>query len=736
MNARLAALLSLPAMLVAVACASGTPTPVATTAPQQPATQPAPATRPQAQPPAPASATASATSATSVADSVKPGRFDTGRMWTFENAPLSYFQEAYGFTPTEAWLKRARLSALRLPNCTASFVSPNGLVMSNHHCAREASDEVTKPGEDLLNNGFYAAKQEDERKAGPDVYVDQMVEIRDVTQEIASLPATGSEEEQIEARDEKIAEIEGRVSAETKLKCEATSLYHGGKYSLYCYKRYTDIRLVFEPEVSVAFFGGDPDNFTYPRYDLDVSFFRVYENGQPLKTENFLPWSPAGAKEGDPVFVIGNPGSTSRLETVAQLEYKRDVQFPSTISMLDSRARVMEAYMKAHPEKKAGIITDYFGITNSLKAYRGELEGLHTPALFNRKLAFERDFKKTISAKPELAAKYGSLWTEIADLRSQIRRIAPTLNSLQQGGLTRSKTLAVAFGMVQIGGAVGRVPDSIIKQFANELLTEKIDPELDAMVLAAQLEDARKMLGAEDTWVSRTLAGRTPIEAARGIIAGSGIPDSAKRAAMLANPASLNSSTDLAIQVVRPALPRFQQAAQQYQQLTAQEEIRTSKLARALFDAYGTSIAPDATFTLRIADGTVQGYNYNGTRAPWFTTFYGMYDRHYSNPGNADWALPKRWLSPPAAFDLKTPLNMVTTNDIIGGNSGSPMIDRQGRVVGLIFDGNIESLPGSFIYDTESNRAVSVHSQAILAALRDLYGAKRIADELAATIAR
>jgi hypothetical protein len=255
-------------------------------------------------------------------------------------------------------------------------------------------------------------------------------------------------------------------------------------------------------------------------------------------------------------------------------------------------------------------------------------------------------------------------------------------------------------------------------------------------MLAAQLDDARFLLGPGDPWVSRALSGRTPLEAAKAVIDGSWIPDSAKRAAIIANPASIASSTDPAIQLVRALLPRLQQSYQQYQQLTGQEELRTAKLARALFDVFGTTIPPDATFTLRIADGVVQGYDYNGTRAPWFTTFYGMYDRYYSNPGSPDWALPKRWQTPPAGFDLKTPLDLVTTNDIIGGNSGSPMIDKQGRLVGLIFDGNIESLPGDFIYTTETNRAVAVHSQAIITALRDIYGAKRIVDELTATIVR
>jgi hypothetical protein len=731
MNTRLTRIV-LSFIVAAAACSKGssqTPAPAPAPTAQAPS-NPRPAA-PPAQQPAPVQVV---TPAQAIADTIQPGRFDTGKMWTFENAPLDYFQEAYGFRPTPEWLKRVRMAALRLPNCSASFVSANGLVMSNHHCAREAASAVTRPGEDLLTNGFYAAKMEDERKA-PDIYVDQLVEIRDITQEVA-LAEGADDEAQIEAQQEKIHQVEERISNETKLRCEATSLYHGGKYSLYCYRRFEDLRLVFVPETQTAYFGGDPDNFTYPRYDLDVSFFRVYENGQPFKSGDYLPFSPAGAKEGDVTFVIGNPGETSRLETVAQLEYKRDVQYPSTLQLLGSRADLLEAFMKKHPDRKPDLINDYFSITNSQKAITGELAGLRTPELMGRKVAFERKFQKAVAAKPEMASKYGSVWQEIADIRAKIRKISPELNALNQGGSLRSKTFETALNLLQLAAATARAPDSVVNQIRSEILATKVDKELDAEVMAAQLADAKAALGANDPWVSQALANRTPAEAAKAIIAGSAVPDSVKRAALVGNPAGIGTSADPAIALMRAALPRLQQAYQQYSQLTSQEQVRTGKLARALFDVYGTTIPPDATFTLRIADGMVQGYSYNGTKAPWHTTFYGMLDRYYSNLGSEDWALAKRWQNPPAAFDLKTPLDMVSTNDIIGGNSGSPMIDKQGRIVGLVFDGNIESLPGDFIFTTETNRTVSVHSQAIINALRDVYGARRITDELGATATR
>jgi hypothetical protein len=691
-------------------------------------------------------ATAAATSTARVttapsdpAPGVTPGRFDTGKMWTFENAPLDYFQEAYGFRPTAEWLSHLRLAALRLPDCTASFVSSSGLVMTNHHCARSSVSAVTRPGETLLDSGFIAARLEDERKV-PDLYVDQLVEMRDVTADVQAAGRLSADEQvQSQARDAKIAEIEGRVGAETHLRCSATSLYHGGRYSLYCYRRYTDLRLVFAPEASVSFFGGDPDNFTYPRYDLDVSFFRVYdETGKPLHPDQYLRWSAAGAREGDPVFVVGNPGQTSRLKTVAQLEYDRDTEYPYLVRVLESRTAILLGYIAQHPERRAAVINDYFELSNALKAYRGQLDGLRTPSLFQRKVAFERDFRRAVEADTGLRRQYGNLWSEISDTRASIKQIAPRLNALNQGGILRSRTMDVSTGLVQYAPAArsGQVPDSVLRAFRDQLLAQKIDAALDALVLAAQLTEARDALGENDAFVRQALAGRTPVEAARAIVSASPVVDSASRARLIADPALVAVNADAALQLARAALPRLVQLEQQVQQLTAGEDLRTARLAEALFRVKGTSLAPDATFTLRLSDGIIKGYDYNGTHAPAFTTFFGMYDRHYGNPANPDWALPARWLNPPPGFDLRTPLDLVATNDIIGGNSGSPMVNARGEIVGLIFDGNIESLPGDFIYDSERNRAVAVHSQGILAALRDVYRATRLVTELAPVPAR
>jgi Peptidase S46 len=705
-----------------------------------PAPAPAPARAPVAQAPAPAAGkdTLVLMGEPTVVDTlptVEAGRFDTGKMWTFEHPPLDYFQQEYHWRPTPQWLDHVRLSALRLPDCSASFISPDGLLLSNHHCARDPETAVQRPGEDLLKTGFYAATQADERKV-PDLYVDQLVQIKDVTAEIQSAMQPGqSDQQQVEARDQKIDEVGQQLSQQTGLKCDVTTLYDGGEYSAYCYRRYTDVRLVFVVETQIGYFGGDYDNFTYPRYDLDMSMFRVYgPDGKPLHTPDYLSFSDSGATPGLPVFVIGNPGSTSRLNTLSQLEYRRDFQYPYTIRLLQSRADILDQYMKAHPDQHDKYINDYFGYTNSLKAYTGELKGLNTPELMARKVAFEKKFRAAVEADTALARKYGSLWDDIAGLWKKIGDIAPRLYALNQGGSLSSQTLGTALGLVQYGQAAvsGMVPDSSLRQFRQELDTTHINPALDAMILAAQLRDAEHLVGADDPFVEAALQGRSPDSAAAAIVMGSAVPDSAKRAALLADPARIAASNDPAIQLTRELLPRLRQVYQQYRQVHDAEEVRTAQLGHALFDVYGNSIPPDATFTLRLADGVVQGYEYNGTLAPPITTFYGLYNRHFSHVGQSDWALPPRWATPPANFSLATPLDFVSTNDIIGGNSGSPVVNEQGRIVGLIFDGNIESLPGDFIYTTETNRAVAVHSQAILTALRDVYGAKRIVSEIEA----
>ncbi len=676
-------------------------------------------------------------------DTVKAGRFDTGKMWTFENPPVDYFQEAYAFRPSEQWLENARLGAIRFASwCSSSFVSADGLVMTNHHCGRGPIEQVSKEGENLLTNGFYARTPAEERKVDG-LYVDQLVKIDDVTAEVqAAIDKGKSDEEKNDNKRKAIMEIEARAGKESGLQCSVVTMYNGGKYSLYSYKRYDDVRLVFAPELQLGFFGGDPDNFTYPRYDLDCSFFRVYQDSvTPLKTTHYFPFSKNGAKAGEPVFVIGNPGRTTRLNTVAQLEYTRDIRYPLTVKMLANRADILQKQMKEHPDRKEELLNQYFGITNSLKAISGQLDGLRDPVLMARKRDFEKKFRAAVDAKPELKAKYGAIWDNIAECRNMTRKISPELNTFGFTMGLRSALLGFASRAVDYANQLSLPDEERDKPNRGNGITMlksriarsvgRVDVKNEIQYLTAQLQEAAAMLGADDPFVKKALAGRSYSDAAAALINGSALKDSASRVQLLDGGASaINSSTDPLVELAREAAPRYRKAQAALKEYSAREEANVNLLGQALFSVYGTSIPPDATFTLRLADGVVKGYDYNGTTAPAFTTFYGMYDRYYSNPGDENWDLPERWKNLPKDFDLSTPVNFVSTCDIIGGNSGSPVVNKDLQIVGLVFDGNMESLPGDFIFTEEKNRTVAVHSSGLMEAFKHIYHADRLVQEL------
>ncbi len=717
---RTVSLLSLaPLAVLAAGCAPGTPAPTTAAAPM-------------VAPAAPVE-TAVVADETGGVVPLEPGRFDMGKMWTFENAPLDYFAEAYEFKPTQEWLDKVRLAALRIPGCTASFVSAEGLVATNHHCARDATSEVTRDGENLLDDGFYAETLGDERRA-EEMWADQLRLIQDVTALIVhAADPTAPEAEQVQAIEARTEAVGDSASTAHALQCSVTSLYQGARYSLYCYQRYTDVRLVMAPELQIGYFGGDADNFTYPRYNLDFSFFRVYdEDGSPLKPASHFTWSQHGPKEGDATFVIGNPGSTERLSTFAQLEFKRDREDPFIARLLRTRTDILAMFMDHHPDQRSKYINQWFGWMNSLKLYDGRVRALNDPEIMGRKLGFERQFRQAVMEKAELRQQYGTLWDEIADLRQQMREVYPTVMALAMGGGVRSQTLSTAAQMLQYAQAsMGGVPDSILQQLRSGIEGREIDPDLDAHMLEAQIADAITLLGEQDRWVTQALAGETPAEAATAIVQGcQACIDPTTRTRYLDQPSLIMNASEMAFALVRSAMPRLQQAGMRLQQLEDEEQTRNTRLARALFDVYGNTLPPDATFTLRIADGVVSGYDYNGTRAPAWTTFYGMYDRWAAHKGAGEWALPDRWQDPPSEFNLGTPFDMVHTNDTVGGNSGSAVINPALEIMGLLFDGNIESLSGDFIYTTGRARSVSVLSVAILEALKHIYHADRLVTEL------
>jgi S1-C subfamily serine protease len=681
-------------------------------------------------------------------DTVSAGRFDTGRMWTFDAPPIDYFQEAYGFRPDADWMRQARMASLRMGTfCSASFVSASGLVLTNHHCGRDAVTQVSREGENLLEEGFYAATLGEERRV-EGLYMDQLVEIADVTARVHGAMDEAADEERLSVRDTEIEAITAEYDARNGMINQVVELFNGGRYSVYTYKRYEDVRLVFAPELAMGYFGGDPDNFTYPRYNLDISIFRVYQDDLPLDSSDFFfKWSDGGPRLGEAVFVLGNPGSTTRLNTVAQLAFTRDYDNPAILTLYRTRMKALRTFLDTHPDLPDWEEQNnfYFNISNSEKATSGQQRGLEDAWMMARKADWERSFREAVRNNPRLFEQYGDPWSEIARAREAVKPFGTQDYGLIFGGVFSTQHLAKAFLLEQYRFArqQGMPADSeqlagLARQIRRPITNH---PDYERLLLAAQLEGMVQILGKDDpvvvgllgTWlVDGSLADPDfYLRAAEHRIQESILGDEAAVEALLEGaPKAISDCIDPMVKALDGVIVRIGMMQQTAARQAELEEAAQSRLARAVYDVYGTSIPPDATFTLRIADGVVTGYPYNGTLAPAWTTYYGLYDRWASNGGKDPWALPDRWLDPPEAFDPGTPLNFVATCDIIGGNSGSPVVNRELELVGVAFDGNIESLPGEFIFLPELNRCVSVHSEGILEAIRDLFGAAALAQEL------
>ena len=674
-------------------------------------------------------------------DTVRAGVFDNGKMWTFDAPPTEYLETTYGFSPDDDWYARARLGALRIPNCSASLVSPNGLVMTNHHCARDFVTQVSKEGENLLDDGFFAASPEEER-AVTDFEADQLIEIVDVSVEIrAAVDAVDDAEARSEVRDSLSDAVADRIAderggEEAGIAVEVVSLYNGGLYSAYVFRRYSQARLVMAPELQLGYFGGDPDNFTYPRYSLDFAFFRLYgDDGQPISTDDHFRWSASGAAADDLVFIIGNPGSTSRLQTVAELEYRRDVEMPALLAFLDSRIEAIQGYVEGHEDEPGmdAVRNSVFGLLNSQKAFRGMLEGLRDPYVMARRSAAEHSFRQSLGSDSVLAAAYLPLFAQMAELQAQKATMAAETGAFAVFGSPDYEASTILRALAAFQYLVGRqsgATEEELDGYVEQLREVPNRPaELDEALLRARYDDLVEAFGQNDAGVQMILQGRSPGEAAATVLLTSAMADSAAaEEALLAG--TLNPAMEPAFTALQGMFARFGPFQGLMFSVAPEEEEIAARLGRARFEVDGTRVPPDATFSLRLADGVVSGYPYNGTLAPAHTTFYGLYDRHHSNPDTDEWALPERWRNPSGDFDLATPLNFVSTADIIGGNSGSPVVNRDLEIVGLVFDGNIQSLPGDYIYMPELNRSVAVDARGILEALRDIYDAEWIADEL------
>jgi hypothetical protein len=666
---------------------------------------------------------------------------EAGTMWTFDAPPFEYWQKTYGFAPDQGWLDHVRLASIRLPNCSASFVSARGLVLTNHHCARECVTSASPPDTDYNAVGFVAQSVAEEKKCAT-LFVDQLQSIQDVTRQVQSAVTARTPQAQVAQRDSTIASIEGACAKQTGLNCQVVSLYQGGMYSLYRYKRYSDVRLVMVPEEAAAFFGGDPDNFTYPRYDLDMSLLRVYENGAPMAVKDYLKWSPNGAKEGDLVFVTGNPGSSGRLLTLAQMQYLRDVQYPATLAAYDRGLRIARELSSRSEADKREFENLIFGIENSKKAITGYRAGLLDTAIMARKAAFERDLRSRVDASPELRTKYGGAWGAIATAERELASMATRVRYYGYSPMPPfgSQLLNWAGAIVRLPQQSATPDSARLPQYRGDglgqvrqmvLASQPVDTALEKLALAAYLTAAQRALPRSDPYLALVLGGRSPEVAAEALVDGTKLGSADARRALVEGGASaVAASTDPMIVLARRIDPLSRPVQERAARLDDIISANADRVGQALFAVYGTKLPPDATFTLRISDGVVKGYPMNGTVAPYKTTFYGMYGRSAAFDGKAPFNLPDRWMRQRDSLDLTVPLDFVSTNDIIGGNSGSPVINRDAEIVGLIFDGNIESLPNRFIFTDEVARAVSVHSRAIVEALRSVYRAPRLADEL------
>lgn len=668
-------------------------------------------------------------------------RADEG-MWPFNNVPRAEIKRRYGFDVTDAWLKKVQLASVRFNNGgSGSFVSADGLVLTNHHIASDTLQKLSAAEKDYLKEGFHARTRAAEIKA-PDLELNVLVSVEDVTDRVnRAVKPNASSADAANARRAEVAAIEKESLAATGLRSDIVTLYQGGQYNLYRYKKYTDVRLVFAPETGIAFFGGDPDNFMYPRYNLDMALFRVYENDRPLKVENYFKWSKSGAGAGDLVFVSGHPGSTSRLNTVAHLQYLRDTGLPFVLKRLTREREVLNRYSRQGEEQARRALDELLTVENALKSYRGQYEGLQDKSLIEKKLKAENALRQSVASDARKQKEYGDAWDAIASGRKALPSYFLEYSFLEGAAGLDSDLFAYARRLVRLVAESAkpnaeRLPeytDARRASFEQSLYAPvPVYEDFEQFKLADSLAFMSEELGADHALVKKILQGKTPAERAAELVQGTKLKDPNYRKQLAAGGTkAIAESGDPMIALAREIDEQARAVRKRYEtEVQSNERASYAKIARALFDVEGTKLYPDATFTLRLSYGAVKGYTENGKAVPPFTTFAGLYERAARHNNQPPYNLPERWIEKKSALDLNTPFNFVSSNDIIGGNSGSPVINKNAELVGLIFDGNIQSLVGSFVYDESVNRAVSVDSRGMIEALRKVYGANELADEL------
>jgi hypothetical protein len=663
-------------------------------------------------------------------------------MWLLNNPPRELLKKKYGFGLDDAWLERVQKASVRFNNGgSGSFVSPEGLIVTNHHIGADCLQKLSPKGKDYYRDGYYARTQSEELKC-PDLELNVLQSIEDVTARVnAAVKPEMTAAQAFAARRAVMAEIEKESLDKTKLRSDVVTLYHGGLYHLYRYKKYTDVRLVMAPEHAIANFGGDTDNFEFPRYGLDVCFFRVYENEKPARVEHYFKWSTEGPKEGDLVFVSGHPGSTNRLDTLARLQHRRDLTLPYQLN----RLRFLEAqflqFSGRGPEQARMAANDFYRVANARKAISGQYQGLLDPAIVARKAAEERELRGRVEADPAKQKAYGDAWQRIAAAQKTLADFERQYSFLELGHACDCQLFRIARHLVRLAvekpkantQRLREYRDSNLESLELELFSPApIYPELERTKISGSFTFLAENLGGEHPLATKILAGQSPAARAAELVAGTKLIDPSERRRVAAGglPA-IEESTDTMIRLARLIDQEARQIRKRYEDEVEEVERQAyAQIARARFDLYGTALPPDATFTLRLAFGVVKGYEVDGVALPYTTTFGGAFERAEQQGHREPFVLPKRWQTNKDKLDLSTPFNFVSTADTIGGNSGSPVLNRAGELVGINFDRNRHGLVRNFVYSDEQARHISVHSRGVLEALRTLYDAEPLVREL------
>jgi hypothetical protein len=663
-------------------------------------------------------------------------------MWLLNEPPRQHLQDKYGFDLTDAWLEHARLASVRFNGGgSGGFVSPDGLVVTNHHVGADCLQKLSPKDKDYLRDGFLARTRADELRC-PDLELNVLRSIEDVTDRVnEAVRPEMTAPQAFAARRAVMAAVEKESLDRTGLRSDVVTLYQGGKYHLYRYKKYTDVRLVMAPEHAIASFGGDVDNFEYPRYDLDVCFFRVYENGRPVRPEHWLRWSATGPAEGDLVFVTGHPGSTNRLDTLARLRHRRDVTLPYALNRLRTQEALLSQFSEQGPEQRKMAQKEKQRFANARKAIAGQYHGLLDPAVIARKAAEEKDLRDRVAADPVSQKAFGDAWDRIAVAEEALAGFEREYYLLERGDAFECDLFAIARHLVRLAAErpkpnadrLREYRDSALESLEFQLFSPApIYPELERARLAAALSFLAENFGGEHPLVAKALAGKSPAARAAELVAGTKLADPAERRRVAAGASrAAEESGDVMLAFARLVDPDARAARKRFEdEVEEVERQANARIARARFEVLGAAEAPDATFTLRLAFGVVKGYSVDGVQLPFHTTFGGALERADRQGQREPFELPRRWLEAKGRLDPRTPLNFVSTADTIGGNSGSPVLNRAGELVGINFDRNRHGLVRNFVYTDEQARHIAVHSRGVLEALRSLYDAAELVREL------